>query len=55
MTVIFSGYHSPGLKKDQLPGLSEIQSLSGDIYISNITIIDPNGEKVLPGMDILIR
>jgi cytosine/adenosine deaminase-related metal-dependent hydrolase len=55
LTIFIIGCQSTGLEKDQLPGLKEIQSAKGDLCISNVTIIDPVGEKILPGMDILIR
>lgn len=55
LAVIIIGCKSTELQKNQLPGLKEIQSVTGDICIRNVSVIDPVSEKVLSGMDILIR
>ena len=41
--------------KNQMPDLRKIQSISGDIFIKNVPIVDPVNETVKTGMDILIR
>lgn len=38
-----------------LPSLDEIRSITGLICIRNVSVIDPVGETVLEGMDIVIR
>jgi cytosine/adenosine deaminase-related metal-dependent hydrolase len=43
------------IKKGQLPDYRQVQSISGDICIRNVSVIDPAGERVLHGMDIFIR
>ncbi len=48
--ILFSGW---ACDKSGIP--TEFSSGSGDLIIKNVSIIDPVGEKILPGMDIIIR
>jgi cytosine/adenosine deaminase-related metal-dependent hydrolase len=55
LTLISAGCQVSDYKGDQLPDIERIRSLDGDICIRNVTIIDPVGEQIMQGMDIIIR
>ena len=55
LTLISTGCQVSDHNGSQLPDIEQIRSLDGDICIRNVTIIDPVGEQVIQGIDIIIR
>lgn len=55
LTFIALGCQHSAFERNRLPDLDRVRSQKGDICITNVTIVDPVSEKVISGMDIVIR